>query len=62
MNRDTARDRCIYITNLGPSIVQSNLTLASRSEVKDARFGTGNGNEEIVPNLGGHAVPNSPGM
>ena len=48
-------------TNVGPSFVQRNNIDPLQTKVKDAVIGTGNGNEEVAPNLGGHPVPNHPG-
>ena len=44
---------------MGPSIVQTNDIDHLQMEVKDASIGTGNGNEEVAPNLEGYPVPNA---
>ena len=51
------------VANVGPSIVQRNNIDPLRTEVTDEGIRTGNGNDEVVPNLvRGRPVPNALGM
>ena len=46
--------------NVGHSIVQWNNIDPLQMEMGDAGIGTGNGSEEVAPNLDGHPVMNAP--